>query len=153
MCIRDSLETVSGKPVRFKLNNPPNHNEAWVGIYPAGASDHDHGAQNERWKYIRDVDANNILIPNQGDGNWSIRVFSDGGYTLVERKEFTIHSAHKSNPTDSTSATRESIEILEAVAKKPVRFKINNPPTNHDAWVGIYPPNASDQDHLSLIHI
>ena len=142
------LETVSGKPIRFKLNNPPNHNEAWVGIFPAGASDQDHGAP-PRWKFIRDVDVNNVSLSNGelAAGNWSIRVFSDGGYTLVERKEFTIHSAHKSNPTDSTSVTRESIKILEAVAQKPIRFMINNPPTNHDAWVGIYPPNASDQDH------
>ena len=141
------LEAVSGKPIRFKLNNPPNHNEAWVGIYPAGASDDDHGAQNQRWKYIRDIDVNNVSIPNQGEGNWSIRVFSDGGYTLVERKEFTIHSANKIHSSKVESSAVESIEILEAVAKKPVRFRITNPPTNHDAWVGIYPPNASDQDH------
>ena len=149
------LEAVTGEPVRFKLNHPPNHHEAWVGIYPAGASDQDHGAHNQRWKYIRDIDVNNVSIPNQGEGNWSIRVFSDGGYTLVERKEFTIHSAHGTRPTDATTRIQnqtpvkqqEPIEILEAVTGRPVRFKINNPPTNHDAWVGIYPPNASDQDH------
>ena len=142
------LEAVSGKPVRFKLNHPPNHNEAWVGIYPTGASDQDHGAP-PRWKFIRDVDINNVSLSNGelAGGDWSIRVFSDGGYTLVERKEFTIHSANKSHSSKAVSSARESIEILEAVAKKPVRFKINNPPTNHDAWVGIYPPNASDQDH------
>ena len=33
------LEAVTGKPVRFKLNSPPNHNDAWVGIYPTGAID------------------------------------------------------------------------------------------------------------------
>ena len=44
------LEAVAGKPVRFKLNNPPNHNDAWVGIYQTGAPDQDHGAQNQRWK-------------------------------------------------------------------------------------------------------
>ena len=42
---------------------------------------------------------------------------------------------------------QESIEILEAVPDKPVRFKINNRPSSNDAWVGIYPPNAPDQDH------
>ena len=142
------LEAVPGKPVRFKLNDPPNHNEAWVGIYPTGASDQDHGAP-PRWKYIRDVDVNNVSLSNGelAGGDWSIRVFSDGGYTLVERKEFTIHSANKIHSSKAVSPAKESIEILEAVAKKPVRFKINNPPTNHDAWVGIYPPNASDQDH------
>ena len=263
------LEAVSGKPVRFKLNNPPNHNEAWVGIYPTGASDQEHGAHNQRWKYIRDLDVNNVSFPNQAEGDWSIRLFSDGGYTLVERKEFPIRSAHGTRSTNSTfpsdvgvthckpgprltyadseayaakmegrlltldeakalmggealypgedqwcavhgrdwvqvgdlhhhpgkshnrecggyppwgddannttygnstwnyvalykaadgtspkptislssTGQKQSIEILEAVTGKPVRFKIKNPPTSHDAWVGIYPPNASDQDH------
>ena len=121
------LEAVSGKPVRFKLNNPPNHNEAWVGIYPAGASDHDHGAP-PRWKFIRDVDVNNVSLSN-GEltaGDWSIRVFSDGGYTLVERKEFTTHSVNKIHSSKAVSSAVESIEILEAVKGKPIRFKINN---------------------------
>ena len=134
------LEAVTGKPVRFKLNDPPNHNDAWVGIYPTGASDQDHGAQNQRWKYIRDIDVNNALLTQQPAGDWSLRVFKDGGYTVHERKDFTIHS-------NLGTPASESIEILEAVTKKPVRFKINNPPTNHDAWVGIYPLMASDQDH------
>ena len=134
------LEAVTGKPVRFKLNDPPNHNDAWVGIYPTGASDQDHGAQNQRWKYIRDIDVNNAFLTQQTAGDWSLRVFKDGGYTVHERKDFTIHS-------NLGTPASESIEILEAVTKKPVRFKINNPPTNHDAWVGIYPLMASDQDH------
>ena len=134
------LEAVTGKPVRFKLNDPPNHNDAWVGIYPTGASDQDHGAQNQRWKYIRDIDVNNAFLTQQTAGDWSLRVFNDGGYTVHERKDFTIHS-------NLGTPASESIEILEAVTKKPVRFKINNPPTNHDAWVGIYPLMASDQDH------
>ena len=143
------LEAVSGKPVRFKLNNPPNHNDAWVGIYPAGTPDQDHGAQNQRWKYIRDIDVNNVSLSNGewAEGDWNIRVFSDGGYTQVERKDFTIHSTHKIDSTDSKSVAEESIEILEAVAGKPVRFRINNRPSSNDAWVGIYPPNALDQDH------
>ena len=143
------LEAVSGKPVRFKLNNPPNHNDAWVGIYPAGTPDQDHGAQNQRWKYIRDIDVNNVSLSNGewAEGDWNIRVFSDGGYTQVERKDFTIHSTHKIYSTDSKSVAEESIEILEAVGGKPVRFRINNRPSSNDAWVGIYPPNALDQNH------
>ena len=149
------LEAVSGKPVRFKLNNPPSHNEAWVGIYPKSASDQDHGAHNQRWKYIRDIDVNNVSLANQAEGDWSIRVFSDGGYTLVERKDFFIQSTHGSRPTDATSRIREQthvkqqepIEIVEAVKGKPVRFKINNPPSSNDAWVGIYPSLAYDNDH------
>ena len=100
------LEAVSGKPVRFKLNNPPNHNDAWVGVYPTGAPDQDHGGQNQRWKYIRDIDVNNVSLSNGAwaEGDWSIRVFSDGGYTLAERKDFTIQSEHKIHSTESISA-------------------------------------------------
>ena len=107
------LEAVSGKPVRFKLSNPPNHNDAWVGIYPTGAPDQDHGGQNQRWKYIRDIDVNNASLSNGGraEGDWSIRVFSDGGYTLAERKDFTIHSEHKIHSTESISA-EEKFEFV-----------------------------------------
>ena len=107
------LEAVSGKPVRFKLSNPPNHNDAWVGIYPTGAPDQDHGGQNQRWKYIRDIDVNNVSLSNGGraEGDWSIRVFSDGGYTLAERKDFTIHSEHKIHSTESISA-EEKFEFV-----------------------------------------
>ncbi|RAH16792.1 MAG: hypothetical protein CMB58_002840, partial [Methanobacteriota archaeon] len=107
------LEAVSGKPVRFKLNNPPNHNDAWVGIYPTGAPDQDHGEHNQRWKYIRDIDVNNVSLSNGGwaEGDWSIRVFSDGGYTLAERKDFTIHSEHKIHSTESIPA-EEKFEFV-----------------------------------------
>ena len=107
------LEAVSDKPVRFKLNNPPNHNDAWVGIYPSGAPDQDHGGQNQRWKYIRDIDVNNVSLSNGGwaEGDWSIRVFSDGGYTLAERKDFTIHSELKIHSTETISA-EEKFEFV-----------------------------------------
>ena len=35
---------------------------------------------------------------------------------------------------NQTHFTEESIEILETVAGKPVRFKINNRPSSNDAW-------------------
>ena len=89
------LEAVAGKPVRFKLNSPPNHNDAWVGIYPPNASDRDHGAQNNRWKWLRDIDVNNVSFPKRAAGPRSIRVFSDGGYTLHARKDFDVEAAQK----------------------------------------------------------
>ncbi|MDC1029386.1 hypothetical protein OAR30_02195 [Euryarchaeota archaeon] len=118
------LEAVAGKPVRFKLNNPPNHNDAWVGIYQTGAPDQDHGAQNQRWKYIRDIDVNNVSLSNGGwaEGDWGIRVFSDGGYTLVERKDFTIHSAHNKQHGDSPlpEAASTSHHTTQTVASQPL---------------------------------
>ena len=89
------LEAVTGKPIRFKLNHPPIHNDAWVGIYPPNASDQDHGAQNNRWKWLRDIDTNNASFRPQSAGPQSIRVFSDGGYTLHARKDFDVETAEK----------------------------------------------------------
>jgi len=84
------LEAVPGKPVCFRINNPPSSNDAWVGVYPASAGDHEHGEQGNRWHWIRDIDVNNASLPAQFEGNWSIRVFSDGGFTLHHREDFEI---------------------------------------------------------------
>ena len=86
------LEAVPGKPVRFRINNRPSSNDAWVGIYPANAGDHEH---EDRWSWLRDIDVNNASLPGQAKGRWSIRVFSDGGYTLHDRVDFEITDDYK----------------------------------------------------------
>ena len=93
------LEAVASKPVRFKINNRPSSNDAWAGIYPLGASDQDHGEHNKRWKWLRDIDVNNASFPKQAEGDWSLRVFSDGGHTLHERKDFAVKTG-KAEPLD-----------------------------------------------------
>ena len=80
------------QPVRFSITNPPNHNDAWVGLYPASADDRDHG---DRWHYLRDIDVSNATLPGQEQGAWSLRLFSDGGYTLQERIDFEIRASTK----------------------------------------------------------
>ena len=110
------LEAVTGKPVRFKLNSPPNHNDAWVGIYPTGASDQDHGAQNNRWKWLRDIDANNASFPKQIAGSHSIRVFSDGGYKLHERKDFQVKA--------QTLATQPLDDTAQKQGRGGIRFAV-----------------------------
>tara|TARA_X000001036_G_scaffold29864_3_gene24643 strand:+ start:937 stop:2820 length:1884 start_codon:yes stop_codon:yes gene_type:complete len=81
------LEAVSGKPVRFRINNRPSSNDAWVGIYPVNAKDVEHS---DRWGWLRDKHMDNASLPGQTEGRWSIRVFSDGGYTLHDRVDFDI---------------------------------------------------------------
>ena len=88
------LEAVAGKPVRFRINNRPSSNDAWVGIYPKDASDQDHGVQNQRWKWLREIDVNNVSFAEQSEGDWSMRLFSDGGHTLHERKDFAVKPKH-----------------------------------------------------------
>ena len=59
--------------------------------------------------------------------------------------EFPIPAGASTSP-HTTQATN-GIEILEAVVGKPVRFKINNHPSGNDAWFGLYPEQATDQEH------
>ena len=101
------LEAVPGKPVRFKINNPPSSNDAWVGIYHPSSSDQEIGKQKQQWEWLRDLDVNNASLPEQSEGNWSIRVFSDGGYRLHERKDFAVEPKREafSLPTESSSPT------------------------------------------------
>jgi len=84
------LAATEGKPVRFRINGPPNSRSAWVGIYPSGAEDQDHGDEGERWKWLRDIDVKRASFPEKSEGRWSMRVFSDGGFTLDERVDFDI---------------------------------------------------------------
>ena len=88
----DILSFNQGQPIRFRINNRPSSNDAWVGIYPANAGDHEH---EDRWRWLRDIDVNNASLPGQAKGQWSIRVFSDGGYTLHDRVDFEITDDYK----------------------------------------------------------
>ena len=107
------LEAVAGKPVRFRINNRPSSNDAWVGIYPKDAIDQDHGEQNKRWKWLREIDVNNASFPEQSEGDWSIRVFSDGGHTLHERKDFAVKTG-KAEPLDPAAV--QSIRKTAVIA-------------------------------------
>jgi len=106
------LEAVTGKPVRFKINNRPSSNDAWVGIYPLMASDQDHGEENKRWKWLRKIDVNNASFPKQSEGDWSIRVFSDGGHTLHARKDFDVKPAGPVDPAVLESSRRSALIAL-----------------------------------------
>ena len=111
------LEAVAGKPIRFKINNRPSSNDAWVGIYPIHIfNNQDHGAQNVRWKWLRDIDVNNASFPKQAAGSYSIRVFSDGGHTLHERKDFTVEAV-TAEPLDpvSVKSTRKKAWIALSI--------------------------------------
>ena len=74
------------------MHNRPSSNDAWVGVYPVASSSHDHG---ERWKYLRDFGTTTPSLPPQPPGDYSIRVFSDGGYNMVAEHKFSIE---KHNP-------------------------------------------------------
>ena len=89
-CEISILEAKAGKPIRFNVNNRPSGNEAWFGLYPVQATDHEHGEQHQNWMYFRDVGQNEISLPTKSAGRWSIRVFSDGGFNMIKRLDFDI---------------------------------------------------------------
>ena len=86
----DILEASTNKGVYFRINNPPSSNDAWVGIYPRGSEDSDHGEEGVRWHWLRDIDVNKARFYEKSEGRWSIRIFSDSGYTLDSQDDFEI---------------------------------------------------------------
>ena len=86
----DILEATTNKGVYFRINNPPTSNDAWVGIYPRGGEDSDHGEEGVRWHWLRDIDVNEARFYEKSKGRWSIRVFSDNGFTLDSQDDFEI---------------------------------------------------------------
>ena len=90
------LEAVLGKPVRFQINNRPSGDEAWFGLYSEQANDYEHGEHHKNWMYFREVGQNEISLPAQSAGRWSLRVFSDGGFNQIGRLDFEITEVHDS---------------------------------------------------------
>jgi len=86
----DILEATTNKGVYFRINNPPTSNDAWVGIYPRGGEDSDHGEEGVRWHWLRDIDVNKARFYEKSEGRWSIRVFSNSGYSLHSQDDFEI---------------------------------------------------------------
>ena len=84
-------EASVGESIRFRIKNPPNDKSAWVGIYPLHAQDKDHGEEGDGWRWLRDLRNNRASFPEKSEGRWSIRVFQDGGYTMVCSVEFDVH--------------------------------------------------------------
>ena len=107
------VEATEGKPIRFNVNNRPSGNEAWFGLYPEKATDHEHGEQHQNWMYFRDVGENELSLPAKSAGRWSIRVFSDGGFNMMKRLDFAIVD-HKSS---------DSAKKIQSVFKEPAAYR------------------------------
>ena len=119
-----SLEVLSfnhNQPIRFRINNPPPGDNAWVGIYPVDAEDREH---DDRWRWLKDIDVENATLPGQSKGKWSIRLFSDGGYTLHERTDFEILEGYK-NEVWMRNARIEASRIIGDMIDHPTFGNMN----------------------------
>ena len=136
------LEAVVGKPVRFRINNPPSSNDAWVGIYHPSSSDQEIGKQKQQWEWLRDLDVNNASLTEKYEGNWSIRVFSDGGYRLHERKDFAVKPKHVA--TGRTRARPNKRPVIAAFVTGMFLFGIGLP-------LLIVGSTSTGEDRLAMI--
>jgi hypothetical protein len=111
-CEISILEATTGRPIRFNVNNRPSGAEAWFGLYPEQANDYEHGEHHQNWKYFREVGQNEISLPAQSAGRWSIRVFSDGGFNQIGRLDFEITDNRSSDSAKKIqSALKGSSEL------------------------------------------
>jgi hypothetical protein len=67
---------------------------------------------------------NNASFPKQSEGDWSIRVFSDGGYTLHERKDFAVKPNLEIFSRDHNTNQYSQKEILDPT--QTIQNRINN---------------------------
>ncbi|MFL2493922.1 MAG: EF-hand domain-containing protein [Candidatus Thalassarchaeum sp.] len=103
-------EASPGQPIRFRINNRPSGNDAWVGVYRKGTRNEDHG---ENWRWLRDIDPENATLPAQPEGEYSVRLFSDGGYSMLTEEQVTITSDSNllfDNFSDDIQSTIASLE-------------------------------------------
>ena len=91
---------------------------------------------------LKSVHGKYLSAQADGTAQWNRDRAPHGGWEDIQFVPQATQN-QESEPTQShepaPSGREESIEILEAVAGKPVRFKISNRPSSNDAWVGIYP--------------
>ena len=128
-----------GQPIHFRINNRPSGNDAWVGVYRKGTRNEDHG---ENWRWLRDIDPENATLPAQPEGEYSVRLFSDGGYSMLTEEQVTITSDSNllfdnfSDGIQSTIASLEAdvmegkitVEQAREIADSEVEKKIDNLP-------------------------
>ena len=63
--------------------------------FPDDVDDYDatydeHGEEGVRWNWLNEIDVSNATFPEKSEGRWSIRVFSDSGFTTYRRLDFDI---------------------------------------------------------------
>ena len=87
------IQSELGKEIIVRIVHARLNEDAWIGLFKAGSGDNEHG---DRWKWMRDVDVSHITFPAQGAGEWSVRLFKDGGYEQISSLDFHITNSHSS---------------------------------------------------------
>ena len=138
-----------GEGIDFSFTAPKLPDNAWIGIVPVEIPHGDEAVNDSHdtsYEYLGGRTNGRITLPNPGLGTWTLRLHdTDNNGREIAHVVFEVSShvnaerLHQGHPCE--------IHILEATEGKPIRFNVNNRPRGNDAWFGLYPEQATDQEH------
>ena len=124
--------------------------DAWIGIVPVAIPHGDEAVNDSHdtsYEYLGGRTKGDITLPNPGLGTWTLRLHdTDNNGRELAHVVFEVVSSLGSSERLHQGGACE-IHILEANEGKPIRFKVNNRPSGGEAWFGLYPEGATDQEH------
>ncbi len=124
--------------------------DAWIGIVPVAIPHGDEAVNDSHdtsYEYLGGRTKGDITLPNPGLGTWTLRLHdTDNNGRELTHVVFEVVSSLGSSERLHKGRSCE-IKILEATMGKPIRFNVNNRPSGGEAWFGLYPEGATDQEH------
>ena len=136
--------------IDFSFTAPKLPDDAWIGIVPVEIPHGDEAVNDSHdtsYAHLGGRTNGNITLPNPGLGTWTLRLHdTDNNGRELTHVVFEVVSSLGSSGNSHKGRTCE-INILEARAGKPIRFNVNNRPSGNEAWFGLYPVHATDQEH------
>ena len=136
--------------IDFSFTAPKLPDDAWIGIVPVAIPHGDEAVNDSHdisYAHLRGRTKGDITLPNPGLGTWTLRLHDtdNNGRELTHVVFEVVSSLDSSESLDKGRACE--INILEAKVGKPIRFNVNNRPSGNEAWFGLYPVQATDQEH------
>jgi len=94
---------------------------------------------------LKSVHDKYLSAQSDGRAEWNRDQAPEGGWEDLEME----YQGEKTHPDAERLHQSQACEIhvVEATEGKPIRFKVNNQPSGNDAWFGLYPERATDQEH------
>jgi len=128
----------SGSDIWIEIEDKPNNNQDWVGIYPAGSTNDWDNVVTWKWaKYTSptQVDQGDWYKFQLDDGNYEARFFLNNSFTLNDKVSFSVGKQKLPTLTLVKKNYKE---------KENITVKLSNLPANNGDWVGIYSKGSSN---------
>ena len=146
-----------GESVWLTITGTDLDSKSWVGLYAPGEPT-DGSVTSIAWQYMSSINGTAVDYRNDAAGaldwtnnrsewygfpagTYTVAVYADGGYTVLDSTTFTINPPAVT-PTVSFSFDKESYEIGDAVA---VTIEAANVPSG--SWLGVYAPGGGSTSY------